>query len=51
MKLRRLNTTVEMGEDGNTLYEWLGYDASEDCWLQADELKNAPVVLADYLAS
>ena len=30
---------------------WQGYDASEDCWLNADELTNAPDILSVYCAA
>ena len=33
------------------LVQWLHYDASEDCWLWADKLQNASVVLTEYLTS
>ena len=33
------------GKRRQYLVRWKGYDASEDCWLKADELSNAPLVL------
>ena len=33
------------------LVQWLGYNASEDCWLRADKLQNFPVALANYIIS
>ena len=33
------------GKRRQYLIRWLEYDESEDCWLKADELTNAPVAL------
>ena len=37
------------GKRRQFLVRWKGYDDSEDCWLKADELDNAPLVLKRYL--
>ena len=39
------------GRRRQCVVQWLGYDANEICWLQADKLQNTLVVLANYLAS
>ena len=37
------------GKHRQYLVRWLGYDESKDCWMKADELTNAPLVLQCYL--
>ena len=37
------------GKHRQYLVQWLGYDDSEDFWMKADELTNAPLVLQCYL--
>ena len=48
-KVERIIRHQGKGKRRQFLVRWKGYDDSEDCWLKADELDNAPLVLKSYL--